>query len=741
MKKIGFLVSHGTDTMAWALSFLSYHIKYNAAPIGLVGSQIPMKAMYSGSDAYGNIRATIERLISAHYPEVFIAFDRGNKVFRESLWKTDKWDDNAFSGKLVMERKSNVIIDLEREYKDRPRKLDELIVIRTGGTIESSMNEHGVLAPGQDTLIGYISTTFGQAFGSVTRNDIMSKDSSDMTPNDHLEIARYIAGFQHKEGFNTFADERFEQKSGVVFCTPYTDESVYVSVLRALKTGVLVGYGGGNVNIENNGFSPLAALRDVLRDERKYFAFTSHPQGGEIDMVYENGRVLLDSGTVLPAPGFSIARAQVKLAHIVGSMETIDKFVHEQWSEERIVAGLFLSGAEFPGEFFRNAVQQQYGIRIPEKDLLISRPVDEAIELLMAEQRGPRSMVTITKGPDFKWPDTGLPKGLIIKPYDFVGYNRRGQPVDAGHELSKFLQRNFEWHIIETKLEALLKSGQSGADLRKKVSFIFGEGGVQTVHDPTTFTDDAPYDATIGLYKELIRARAQNPDTAPGIFICLSHQLYAQALKELVKDALDLLSDGCHKVVETIKTKADNLGINWDESIVKTNEKPEHRIVNLHPFRTQPGIDDTDVLQAYTEVSQNFSGLLEDLNLELQDLVMLHSDEVDHKQLLFVNWALWTLDKECHEHDLNLPIGLEITSSTTDPDTGQPLTEVASMAVYFRKHGWVYRDMTFQFHPELLGRDDIAPTADHESMCPSNRNDGLKLLLAAILFGKTRYKG
>lgn len=54
----GFVVTHGTDTMAYSATAVSYMLKGLYKPVVFTGSQIPMEQ--PGSDAYANLRDSIE---------------------------------------------------------------------------------------------------------------------------------------------------------------------------------------------------------------------------------------------------------------------------------------------------------------------------------------------------------------------------------------------------------------------------------------------------------------------------------------------------------------------------------------------------------------------------------------------------------------------------------------------------------------------------------------------------------
>lgn len=89
----GFVVVHGTDTMAYTAAALSFFFDNLDKPVVLTGSQIPLKD--KRSDALQNLVAAIEVALRGNLSEVVVVFHtaafRGNRVK-----KRDAWDFDAF---------------------------------------------------------------------------------------------------------------------------------------------------------------------------------------------------------------------------------------------------------------------------------------------------------------------------------------------------------------------------------------------------------------------------------------------------------------------------------------------------------------------------------------------------------------------------------------------------------------------------------------------------------------------
>ena len=90
----GFVVSHGTDTMAYTASALSYLIQNSAKPIVITGSQKPIDM--EGTDAIKNLRDSFSYAACDDAHGVQIVFS-GNVILGTRAKKTHSKNYNAFS--------------------------------------------------------------------------------------------------------------------------------------------------------------------------------------------------------------------------------------------------------------------------------------------------------------------------------------------------------------------------------------------------------------------------------------------------------------------------------------------------------------------------------------------------------------------------------------------------------------------------------------------------------------------
>ena len=89
----GIIISHGTDTMAYTASVLSYMLRNIPIPVVLTGSQLPIE--HPLTDGLDNLRTALA-MASSGYPGIFLAFNRKIILGCRAV-KTHTKDFDAFS--------------------------------------------------------------------------------------------------------------------------------------------------------------------------------------------------------------------------------------------------------------------------------------------------------------------------------------------------------------------------------------------------------------------------------------------------------------------------------------------------------------------------------------------------------------------------------------------------------------------------------------------------------------------
>lgn len=127
----------------------------------------------------------------------------------------------------------------------------------------------------------------------------------------------------------------------------------------------------------------------------------------------------------------------------------------------------------------------------------------------------------------------------IIEPWEHVGYNPLGEHVRASINVAYLAQKIADCDSI------LFPFWSSGLfDLNKLIPLLTSgiaivmEGGDPSVRDPGSFAgSNCSHADMVKLTEKIILGRT--PNSAPAIFVCLGHQLAAQAHISLIRQAVD----------------------------------------------------------------------------------------------------------------------------------------------------------------------------------------------------------
>ncbi len=724
--KLGFLVTHGTDTMSWGLSAIRYILKNLPTNVAITGSQVPLSFQFSSSDVYPNVENSIKLLTQLTGPEIFVVFNNGKAAFQDALWKYDKWSPDAFSGEELATISLDEIIIRGRAYPlNLNRKLDKLYLIRTGGTIDAESNEDGLLLPTGNLISSYITQRFQSFYSEFLPISLMAKDSSDLILDSWIAISKKIAEECQKSGYTTFCDLSINTNVQIVSTSPYMSESDYDTAFKNADGIILTAYGSGTVNCDrSSGYSPMPAIERAIK-AGKIIVIASQTPFGTQDFIYQNAWEPIEKGAI-PAGDFSIAHSQIKLSYILGHMKIIEKIAKAQNIPAQILVKLsFLSGIDFRSNASRKKFEKLIGYQIPIKDPFFNVPFETALnKIIRFLNRKETKQICIDSLEKFeemyssyfydknkrsKW-------AIILKPDTVIGANQWGELVDASNNMATITSELLDWNIVILelseipyeklllKISELTKDEEIGEFLRS-FRYVIIEGGRQSLYDAKSFDDISngyfTKDNYLDLLQSLVYSRNE-PGTNPGLFICLGHQGIAEMLRHIIIRLVDSTENVTTKL-DTINPKASQkfaslmVKINKAGNIkikrlnneivarnyrdqyfaVKKNEMPEVGLKKLSKYQPKKDEISNEIYAAYTKVAKFHSGILEDFySLETLDIVMLHNDEVNEEAILYINWVLSELAKFTREyykdlakdnelkHLLQLPIGIEIPSST-----------------------------------------------------------------------------
>lgn len=377
------LITHGTDTLAWTHAAVRYAVKNNIVNIAITGSQIPMPdGVGDFSDAYANIGNSIRFLTQFTPPHIFTVFNNGQNAYSDSLYKINRWDNQAFAGDLIgtMQWDEVQFHDEIVETTNTPTSLDTLYVITTGGTIESTFNENGVLSPQQDRLSKFIMTKFDNPDTKIIYVPACVIDSSDLTFAKMKAVIEKVKECFEKIEPETKADVdlAFDKNVRIIYTDPFKSEEQYRKEIEGASAIVIAGYGGGNVNIDGaSGFSPLSIIKEISDDIP--VILTSQVALGPADFIYENAWEAVVAGAI-SGVDLSIPEIQIRLSYLMGHKEQIDAYCKEHKATfKEVFEWLFMSGMKFRTQRSRRKYEDLRKTSFNRKDLLINYTFEESL--------------------------------------------------------------------------------------------------------------------------------------------------------------------------------------------------------------------------------------------------------------------------------------------------------------------------------------------------------------------------
>jgi len=377
--KNGVLITHGTDTMPWALAILRYGLYNVKTNIIITGSQLPLEGTFSPSDAIGNMLTSVKLLNMIEPPNIIQVFNDGIHIFNKNLVKVKKWSFDAFNGKSFgkIENEELKVYEKNVSILSKKNKLDELYFIKTGGTIDSVLGKEGLVAEG-DFTAKYLGELEKIYFSKLITKKINPKDSSLFNPIDWKEMLETI-----KEWALAECDTKFDWNILLVLPSPFLDGGyynvLYEKIIEKYKGIIILGYGAGNINIfssqktnstikysesfrnefgassfeKQRSYSVIPFLEKIEKynsnnpEDYRFIIMGSQVPLDTYDIDYQAGRIPLFYGA-LPSGDLSYPEAQTKLAYILGHKELILKTASENGlTYEQLVKACFISGVQF----------------------------------------------------------------------------------------------------------------------------------------------------------------------------------------------------------------------------------------------------------------------------------------------------------------------------------------------------------------------------------------------------------
>jgi L-asparaginase len=167
----GFVVIHGTDTMAYSAAALSFALAGLRKPVIVTGAQIPLAQ--ARSDAPGNLADALRVAAQAALPEVGICFGgrllRGNRATKVSTDAHDAFDSPNFpplgrvGSEVQIDRPRVLPMPAREAFELAEPTSREVVLLRLYPGLTTALLER-VLAP---ALAGLVLQTYGSGNGPV----------------------------------------------------------------------------------------------------------------------------------------------------------------------------------------------------------------------------------------------------------------------------------------------------------------------------------------------------------------------------------------------------------------------------------------------------------------------------------------------------------------------------------------------------------------------------------------------
>ncbi|MCP5492124.1 MAG: hypothetical protein H7A40_03680 [Chlamydiales bacterium] len=313
----------------------------------------------------------------------------------------------------------------------------------------------------------------------------------------------------------------------------------------------------------------------------------------------------------------------------------------------------------------------------------------------------------------------------IIEPWENVGQNPQGEDVRASINVAYIAQMvgDLDTFLLPVWQDAKFMDPDCLARFAAQSAAFVVEGGAPAVYDENTFTHPkCSREDLLELVEALLLTRMDGG--APGLFICLGHQLAAEAHVRLIKRAVKAICAGAPKglceAADQIAKVGD--GLRWEEARFATtqNKEAELRGHALCAYQVPSPADmnvPEEVIETY-ELTAQARGLIDLMQQYAGDLKidMFHRDIATQEAAIFCSWAYTKLYEACLYHRselacsalnwlLCLPFSIKILASTRS--NGEIVTANAATCIFYRDFdtGVMKRSFTTQFHPELT--DDL----------------------------------
>ncbi|MEX2540426.1 MAG: asparaginase [Trueperaceae bacterium] len=235
----GFVVLHGTDTMAYSASALSFMLEGLAKPVLLTGSQIPLAEVRS--DARENLITSMMLAASGEPNEVCLylngALLRGNRATKVSVGGFDAFESPNFPllgsvGVEVSIRRDLLRPPGARQLQVRTLSTDGIVALRLFPGISASLVERLL----EDPVRGVVLETFGA--GNAPARDGALLDALSRASERGVVVVNCTQCLRGKVDMSGYATGRALAEAGVVGGADMTVEAALAKLSYLLTLGM-----------------------------------------------------------------------------------------------------------------------------------------------------------------------------------------------------------------------------------------------------------------------------------------------------------------------------------------------------------------------------------------------------------------------------------------------------------------------------------------------------------------------
>ncbi len=253
----------------------------------------------------------------------------------------------------------------------------------------------------------------------------------------------------------------------------------------------------------------------------------------------------------------------------------------------------------------------------------------------------------------------------IIEPWENVGQNSQGENVRASINVAYIAQivGDLDTILLPVWQDAKFMEAENLARFASMSAAYVVEGGAPAVYDEKTFTHPkCTRENLLELVEALILARMDRG--APGLFICLGHQLAAEAHVCLIKRAVKAIQGGAPKGLSEAADQIEKVGngLQWEKERFATTqiEKAElsgHALCAYQvPSPAEMNVPE-EVIETY-ELTAQARGLIDLMQQYAGDLKidMFHRDIATQEAAIFCSWAYTKIYEACLYHRSELAV-------------------------------------------------------------------------------------